>query len=143
MTFFVDANVLVYSRTRSSPYHEACADIVEAVARGDAPGRTSVAALEEVWHAEISRKVGDLSGLTQRAYAVFTPLLGITDAIFRLALSSEIRRLDTKDRVHIATCFANDIATIVSADAAFDRVEGISRVDPLDAKAVRGLLRPT
>lgn len=140
MTFFVDANVIVYSRTRSSPYHEQCADIVEAVARGDARGRTSVAALEEVWHAETSGKVGDLSGLTERAYAVFAPLLSVTDNVFRLALSTRRDGLGTNDRIHVATCITNDIRTIVSADAAFNGVEGLRRIDPLDRPAIRALL---
>ena len=47
MSFFVDANVLVYSAV-ASEYREPCLEVLEAIARGDADGRTSSAALEEV-----------------------------------------------------------------------------------------------
>lgn len=140
MTFFVDANVIVCSRTSSSPYHDTCADILEAIARGDAQGRTSVAALEEVWHAEASGKAGDLTGLTERAYTVFAPLLGVTDGVFRAALTSRHARLGTNDRIHVATCLASGIGTIVSADAAFDGIARVRRVDPLDRPRVEALL---
>lgn len=49
MTFFVDANVVVYAAVPSSNYHRPCRDILRAIATGDADGRTSAAVLEEVW----------------------------------------------------------------------------------------------
>ncbi len=140
MTFFVDANVLVYSRTASSGFHGPCGDLLVAIARGDAEGRTSVAVLEEVWHAELSGKAGDLTGLTEHAYTLFTPLLGVSDAIFRAAMSSDLRRLGANDRIHAATCRANGIGTIVSADVAFDGIHGIRRVDPLDRRWMASLI---
>lgn len=43
--------------------------------------------------------------------------------------------------MHVATCLENRIDTIVSANSDFDHVSGIEEVDPLDARAVRRLLR--
>lgn len=131
MTFFVDTNVIVYSRIPSR-YHDPCLRVLTAIADG-APGRTSVAALEEVWHLELSGKTGELKGLTERAHTVFVPLLSVTDDVFRLALSLDLPKLGANDRLIVATCFANEIGTLVSADAGFDRVPGLRRIGPLDA----------
>jgi predicted nucleic acid-binding protein len=139
VTFFVDANIIIYSAVPSEQ-RDGSMRIIEAVGRGDIEGRTSTAALEEVWHAESTRRAGDINGLTGRAYAIFTPLLPVTDETFRIALSLEVPRLDTLDRVHAATCFANGIERIVSADKGFDGVRGLRRVDPLNARALGRLL---
>jgi predicted nucleic acid-binding protein len=138
VTFFVDANVIIYSAVPSA-FRDGCLEILEAVALAEADGRTSSAALEEVWYIERSGRAGNLDGLTQRAYTLFTPLLPVTDQAFRLALTVEAPDLGTNDRLHVGTCIANEVEVIVSADAGFDGVRGVGRVDPLDARS-RGRL---
>ena len=139
MKFFVDANVVIYSAV-GGPYQQACADIVLAIASGAAEGYTSTAAMEEVWHLELSGKAGPVPGLTRRAHAVFSPLLPVTDEAFQIALTMRGASIGTNDRLHAATCVVNGITTICTADAGFDSVTGLSRVDPLDQGAVRKLL---
>ncbi|TMC77079.1 MAG: hypothetical protein E6J15_04645 [Chloroflexi bacterium] len=80
MTFLVDANVIVYAAI-ASKYRNSCLEILEAVAAGAAEGKVSTAVFEEVWHLELSGRVGSVRGLAQRAYHVFTPLLPVTDDI--------------------------------------------------------------
>ena len=41
-------------------------------------------------------------------------------------------RLGANDNIHVATSLANGRYTIVSADADFDRVPALRRVDPLN-----------
>lgn len=134
MTFFVDANVVVYAAT-DGPYHDACATLLAAVAEG-AAARTSTAVLEEVWHVELSGRVGDVTGLARRAHTLFTPLLPVTDEVFATALTLRHAGLGSNDRIHVATCALNGIDAIVSADRDFDEVRGLRRVDPLDERAV-------
>lgn len=141
MKFFVDANVLIYSAVPSD-YREPCLEILEGIVRGDAEGCTSTAALEEVWFMELSGRVGGLDGLTERALTVLTPLLSVTDEAFRLALSLEAPQLGPNDRLHVGTCIAHGIETVVSADLGFDGVRGVRRVDPLDGPTRRSLLGP-
>ena len=138
MSFLVDANVIIYSALLCEQ-RESCLRVLEAVV-GGAPGRTSPAVLEEVWHIERRGRLGDLSGLTERAHRIFTPLLPVTDEAFARALAIDSPQLGTNDRVHAGTCLANGIPTIVSADRGFDRARGLRRVDPLCAPAVRRLL---
>jgi predicted nucleic acid-binding protein len=139
VTFFVDANVILYAATESE-HRGPCLRVLEAVAAGEADGRTSAAVLEEVWFVERSGRAGRLDGLAARAYAVFTPLVAVTDDAFRLALAVRAPRLGPADRLHVGTCRFHDIDVVVSADAAFGGLRGIRRVDPLDASALDRLL---
>jgi predicted nucleic acid-binding protein len=139
VTFFVDANVILYA-AGSGEQSEACAELMAAILDG-ADGRTSPAVLEEVWHLERSGRMGLLDGLVEEAHRVFTPLLPVTDEAFARALAVEGPRLGTTDRLHVGTCLAHGIDTIVTADRGFDGVRGVRRIDPLDAAARRRLLR--
>lgn len=142
MSFLIDANVVIYSAV-DSQYRAPCLEILEAVARRTAGGVISTAVLEEVWHVELSGRAGSLGGLAGRSYALFTPLLPVTDEVVRRALALDTPRLGANDRIHAATALVNGIDTIVSADAGFDGVAGITRVDPLDDRARAGLLDST
>ncbi len=138
--FLLDANVLIYQLTESD-YREPCAALVDAAATRSTHGYVSTAVLEEIWHLELSGRVDGLEGATANLYEVFSPLLAVTDEVFRKALDIDGARLGSNDRIHVATCQEWGIRTIVSADAAFDAVRSIRRVDPLDAPAVERLLR--
>jgi predicted nucleic acid-binding protein len=139
VTFFVDANVAIYTRLPTE-YREPCLEILAAIAAGEADGAISTAAIEEVWHFELSERAGPLAGLAADAYETFRPVLAVTDDILGRAFALTDNRIGANDRVHVATCLANGIDTIVSADRAFDTVEHLRRVDPLDTSAVEELL---
>jgi len=138
--FLIDTNVLIYQLTESD-YREPCAALVKAAAERQAHGYVSTAVLEEVWHLELSGRVAGISGATQHLYEIFSPLLAVTDDVFRRALDLESAALGSMDRIHVATCQEWGIRTIASADVAFDAVRSIKRIDPLDSSAVERLLR--
>ncbi len=140
MTFFLDANVVVYSRVPGG-YRQSCLTILESVTRGTADGRMSTAALEEVWHLECSGRTGQIEGLTEQAHTILAPLLAVTDEIFGRALLLDAPSVGTNDRLHAATALENGIDVVVSADSDFDEMPDIRRVDPLDRGAVEALLR--
>jgi predicted nucleic acid-binding protein len=139
VTFFVDANVIVYSAV-PGPFHEASLQVLRAVARGEAIGRTSTAVLEEVWHIELRGRLRGLDGLARRAYEIFTPLLPVTDAIFGRALALEDTRLGANDRLHAATCLELGMEGIVTADDDFEGLPGLRRIDPSDRHSLMRLL---
>jgi predicted nucleic acid-binding protein len=115
--------------------------VLRAIGAGRVNGRASTSVVEEVWHLELSARVPHAAGLAQRAYALFTPLLPVTDVIVSRALDLDLDGLGANDRIHVATCLENGIDTIVTADADFDGVRGLRRVDPLDGRAVARLLK--
>lgn len=139
MTFFVDANVILYAATEGE-YRDPCLRVLDAVAAGEADGRTSPAVLEEVWYVERSGRAGSLDGLAERAYAVFTPLLAVTDEAFRRAVDVRAPQLGPADRLHLETARVHGIDVIVSADSGFAGVRGVRRVDPLDDRALDRLI---
>jgi len=139
MTFFLDANVIIYT-TADGERAQACRRILGTIAHGQADGRTSTATLEEVWHIETSGRAGAIAGLTERALAILSPLLPVTDGAFRRALDLHAPSIGTNDRLHAGTCLEHGITVIVSADADFDAVRSVRRVDPSDRSAVAGLL---
>ncbi len=65
----------------------------------------------------------------------------MNDQIIAKALDLDARRLGADDRIHVATALAHDIDTMVSADADFDSVSAIRRVDPLSDTERSRLLR--
>lgn len=107
---------------------------------GRVDGATSSSVLEEVMHVELRTTALDLRGVAGLAYAMFTPLLPVTDEVMKAALELGTPALGSNDRVHVATCRLNEIEVIVSADRAFDSVTGLRRVDPLDEEAVSALV---
>jgi len=139
MTFFVDANAILYSAVEG-PGREPSLRVLEAVAEGACDGRTSPVVLEEVWHVAEQRYPGRLDGLVAGALAIFSPLLPVTEADLVHALSLEVPALDANDRLHLGTCASHHIDVVITADRAFDAAPGIKRVDPLDADAVARLL---
>jgi predicted nucleic acid-binding protein len=139
MTFFVDANVIVYSAV-DGPGRESCLRVLEAVAAGEAEGRTSPAVLEEVWHVVLRRYPRQLAGLLESVVEIFSPLLPVTEAALVSALSMGDSSLDPNDRLHAGTCATHGIDVVLSANRAFDGIGGIERVDPLDPAAVERLL---
>jgi predicted nucleic acid-binding protein len=139
MTFFVDANAILYSAVEG-PGRESCLRVLAAVAAGTCEGRTSPAVLEEVWHVAERRYPGKLDGLVARSLSIFSPLLPVTEADIVHALALEAPALDANDRLHLGTCASHKIDVVLTADRAFDGVDGIARVDPLDAGAVDRLL---
>jgi len=139
LTFFVDANVVLYAASRGE-YRGPSLAILGAIAGGDAEGQTSVAVIEEVWHIERSGRAGPLDGLAEHAHSLFAPVLAVTDEVIHTALGLHAGDLGTNDRVHAATCIVNGISVIVTADRGFDAVPALRRIDPLDERALAPLL---
>jgi predicted nucleic acid-binding protein len=139
MTFFVDANVILYSAL-GVPQRDNCARVMRAIAAGEVEGQTSPAVLEEVWHVSMRDFDGTLNDLVGKALTIFSPLLPVTEEALVSALSMPDSPLDTNDRLHVGTCATNRIGTVLTADRAFDGVKGIRRVDPFDSAAIEELL---
>lgn len=140
MTFFVDANIVIYAAVPSD-YRDPCLEVLDAVGSGHADGRLSTAVLEEIWHIERSGRAGVLDGLAEHAYTVFSPLLPVTDHAIRAAFDLGPSALGTNDRVHVGTCAFHEIDSILTADGDYDGIREVRRIDPLDEHARRSLLR--
>jgi predicted nucleic acid-binding protein len=139
VTFFVDANAIVYT-VLDVAARDNCTRILRAIAAGDVDGRTSPAVFEEVWHVAAHRYRGKMGNLPSQALKIFSPLLPVTEDALVHAFSMPDSKLGPNDRLHVGTCAINEIGTVLTADRAFDGVKGIRRVDPFDSAAVDELL---
>jgi predicted nucleic acid-binding protein len=139
MTFFVDANAIVYT-VLDVAARDNCARTLRAIAAGEVEGRTSPAVLEEVWHISNRDFDGKLNHLVEKALMIFSPLLPVTEKDLAHALTMSDSKLQAKDRLHVGTCVTHKIDAVLTADRAFDGVKGIRRIDPFDGEAVEELL---
>lgn len=137
--FFIDTNVFVYA-IRLSDAQPGAAAVLAALGSGSTTAVTSTAVLEELWHLELKGRIPELAGATDAVYTLLRPVLGVTDEIMGAALQVDVSELGANDRVHLATCRANDVSVILSGDRGFDSAPGLRRVDPADLPEVRTLL---
>lgn len=138
--FFIDANVFVYAVAEDSPYEAGAAATLEALGAGTASAVTSAAVIEELWHLELRGRVPGLEGVADAAFTLMRPVLAVTDEIVAAAFDLKLRGLGANDRIHVATCHAHGISTVLTADRGFDAAPGLHRVDPADLPEVRTLL---
>lgn len=138
--FFIDTNVFVYAVAEDSPYLAAAAETMEALGAGRASAVTSVTVIEELWHHELRGRLPGLDGAADAAFTLMRPVLAVTEEIVAAAFDLKVRGLGANDRIHVATCHANGIDTVLTADRAFDDAPGLRRVDPADLAEVRTLL---
>jgi predicted nucleic acid-binding protein len=139
--FFIDTNVFIYAVAEESPYQAGATATMEALGAGRTSAVTSVTVVEELWHHEMRGRLPGLDGAAEAAFTLMRPVLTVTDEILAAAFGLKIRGLGANDRVHVATCHANGIDTVLTADRAFDAAPGLRRVDPADLGSVRELLR--
>lgn len=139
--FFIDTNVFVYAVAEDSPYQVATAEIMEALGAGRATAAaTSVTVIEELWHQELRGRIPGLDDAAESVFTLMHPVLAVTEEIVAAAFELKVRGLSANDRIHVATCHAYGIDTILTADKAFDAAPGLRRVDPADLPEVRTLL---
>jgi predicted nucleic acid-binding protein len=139
VTVFVDTNVLIYAMTNTA-YSEPCRRVLTAVATGTLDATTSVLVAEEAWHVERRSPLRIPPGSILTLIGFFDRVLGCDVEILEDAMRMMVPdNLGSADRIHIATCRAHGIDTIVSADSAFDAINWLRRFEP-DPEGVNAIL---
>lgn len=136
---FIDAAVIAYTRY-DAPQRPACTEIMSWVAEGRLLAATSVLVIEEVWHLEHRGRPPLPEGTARLAAELFPALLSVTPEHLRAALTSTSPGLGTADRLHAAVAINAGCEVIVTTDRAFNGLDGLRRVDPLDTDAVKALV---
>jgi predicted nucleic acid-binding protein len=139
---YLDSNVVLYAIGEESRFRDPCRDLLGHVVGRDLAGETSVLTIQEVVHHRQRR--GDPAPAAHgrdvlKICAATHPLDG---SIVQKALELIDDRpgLRTADAIHAATALAHGIGAVVSADADFDAIAGIERVDPLDSDRLMALM---
>ncbi len=139
----LDTTVLVYATGMEHEMRAPCRRLVEVITAGELPATTTVEVIQEYAHVR-ARRHGrtDAADDAGRFADLLTPLLVVTESVLRdaLRLFAETNRLGSFDAVLAAAAVASGADALVSADAAFSDVPGLSHLHPSDA-AIEGLLR--
>ncbi len=142
--FFCDTNVLVYALGAHHPYRDPCREVVAAQGRGELRGEVTPVVVAELAHQRL-RQTGDReeAGRRARQVAAAFPVRAVDEADAELALELYARRgsLDAFDALLAAAALNRRVEVVMSADRAFDSLDGLERVDPLDSERVRSLAR--
>jgi predicted nucleic acid-binding protein len=131
--YFLDANVPIYAAGSEHPYRECCARIIVAAARGDIDAVTDTEVIQEIayrFHSVGRRALG--LQVAEDFLSVVAAVLPVTreDAARALQLLRARAFLLPRDAIHIAVMEAAGLHTIVTADRHFDRMPGLTRIDP-------------
>jgi predicted nucleic acid-binding protein len=138
---YLDSNIVLYAIGEESRFRNPCRRLLQSVVNRDLVGETSVLTVQDVVHHRQRR--GDVAPVAhgRDVLSICSVAHPLDTSVVRMALSLMDGRpgLGTADAIHVATALAHGIETVISADADFDAVAGIERVDPLDAARLAAL----
>lgn len=142
---FLDTNVFVYALRREHRYRDPCRAIVDQLQRGELAAETSVGVVGELIYVRGRRGSGGYREAAQRA-AEITELTTVhpvepRDLHDAISTLSNHPTVQPGDALHAAVALNRGINSILTADRSFEMIEGLQRIDPLDADAVDSLSR--
>ncbi len=129
----VDTNVFIYAMGVDHPLREPCREIIAAAGRGELHLTISAEVLQEYAHVRLRRGVSRESVAAEAAHiADLCDVVPVSEATMRscFATLTEHEHLQMRDRVMCETAVAADVTDVVTADAGFDAVASITRIDP-------------
>ncbi|NND83816.1 MAG: type II toxin-antitoxin system VapC family toxin [Acidimicrobiia bacterium] len=135
MSVFIDSGVIMYAAGVPHPLREPCRTLLDRLAEGSVDAVTSAEVIQEIFQRfnRMDQETG--AAMAEAALDLFDPVLALTDDVMRRVpeLAFDHPGVSARDLVHVATCQAYGIDTIVSPDEGFDAIPGITRVAPEDA----------
>jgi predicted nucleic acid-binding protein len=140
----LDTTILVYAKGADHQLLDPCRALIAAIAERNLQASTTVEVIQEFVHVRAQRRDRTDAAALGNDYAdLLSPLLIPTDAHLRagLALFERSERLGAFDAVLAACAMGSGASALVSADAAFAAVPGLSHVVP-DATGIAALLTP-
>ncbi|MBI3245615.1 MAG: type II toxin-antitoxin system VapC family toxin [Deltaproteobacteria bacterium] len=131
--YFLDTNIVMYAVGKDHPHKEPCRAVLEQVERDEIDVVTSVEVLQEVLHRYYSLNRPDLAELAYRSLEKSCEqILSVTKADLDRAFHLLKIHLDirSRDAIHAAVMLNNGLTHILSTDTHFDRIAGITPVEP-------------
>ncbi len=136
MTVFVDKAVIMYAGGADHPMRDPSQRLLEAAVAGRIDAVTSAEVIQEIHRRFTAIGVRDRGvAMAEAALEIFDPVLPISNRIMRRMTDLVMAHgsLSARDLVHVATCAEAGIEIVISPDRGFDDVDGLARIDPLDA----------
>lgn len=139
---FLDTNVQVYAAGRPHELKQPCQEVLTLAADYHTPFVTDAEVLQELLHRYLALRAWEPQG--RESFASFAELMeGRVEPVYAedveqaARLVSRYSRLDARDLLHLAVMQRLGITHIVSADAGFDRLAEVERLDPADVRSWR------
>jgi predicted nucleic acid-binding protein len=129
----LDTTVLVYAKGAEHPLRNPCRELIAAIADRRLQATTTVEVIQEFVHVRAQRRNrADAASLGGDYADLLSPLLTPTEAHLRhgLSLFEHSERLGAFDAVLAASAIDIGARALISADAAFATVAGLTHVTP-------------
>jgi len=133
--YFLDSNIFMYAAGREHPLKAPCLVILRRVAREEVEALTNAEVLQEILY-----RYGAIGELQRGLHLARLAVDQIAGDVLPVTLADMRRAFDlverygagirSRDAVHAATMLNNGLNQVISADAHFDVIEGITRIDP-------------
>lgn len=128
---FVDSNIPMYIAGRDHPLRGPARRFLERARAGEIDICTSTEVLQEILYRYVALQRRDLAAavydlFVQICPVVFPVTLADTDRARRLVAASAA--VGVRDALHVAVMLNNAVTEIATFDAAFDRVDEVTRV---------------
>jgi len=130
---FVDANIIMYVVGSEHSLRQSCRNALVHIAAGQIQAVVSCEVHQEILHRYLALKRPEKARQVSQKLEIAIPrTLPITMQDIKRArqLMKRYPDLPARDLLHVAMMLNNDITQILSADAHFDQVEEIERLDP-------------
>ena len=133
---FIDVNIPIYAAGREHRYKEPCARVLMIVERHPLKFVTSVEVLQELVHYYLSSRRWEIGREVLRSFSEIMhdriePIYE-EDILLAARLADRHPQVSTRDLVHAAVMQRLGADRVISADTDFDRLPGITRLDPSD-----------
>ena len=133
---FIDANVPIYATGREHVYKEPCARVLTMVAERPKSFVTDVEVLQELVHRYVASGRWTLGREVLHGFAevMHDRIEPVYEEDIHLAANLADRHIgiSARDLVHAAVMQRLGADLIISADTGFDRLPGLTRLDPAD-----------
>ena len=143
---FIDANIPIYAAGRGSPYKAPCARVLMLAAENPLAFVTDAEVLQELVHRYVAsgrwalgREV--LEGFAEVMHDRIEPVHA-ADIQLAARLADRHPGISARDLVHAAVMQRVGAERIISVDTDFDRLPGITRLDPLRVEEWVDSVRP-
>ncbi len=134
LAHFIDVNIPIYAIGRENPHKGPAGRILDMVVDNRQAFVTSAEVLQEIIHYYIVRRRWAegrvaLMQFTETMLSRIEPVYP-EDVLLAGVLADRYSGIAARDLVHTAVMRRLGITRIISADAGFDRIEGVERLDP-------------
>ena len=139
----LDTTVLAYATGAEHEMRSPCRRLVQAITDGQVSATTTVEVIQAYAHVRARRHGRTAAAHDAGRFAdLLTPLLVVSESVLRdgLRVFAETIRLGSFDAVLAAAAVGSGADALISADAAFADVPGLTHLDPSDG-AIEPMLR--